>query len=328
MQTIPTFTGEVAAEDLGCTLIHEHIFVGDPELDRNFPHPEWDAAAAVETAVSGLTRLSELGVRTVVDLTVLGLGRDIELVRRVAERSPVHLIASTGYYASNVLPPYFQTHGPGRLIDGPDPLTSMFLSDIRDGIAGTRVRAGMLKVASDIAGITPDVERVFRAAAAAHLETNVPITTHSHSPSRGGFAQQQLLAAAGVPLDRVVIGHAGDSTDFDYLRALADNGSWLGFDRFGMSHMGNDEDRLRMLLRLIEAGYADRIVLSHDAAFFSRVTPPSWRSVATPEWRMDRISAHVLPALRLAGVSQEQVDQLMVRNPRSVLAGSQDIVMP
>lgn len=328
MHTIPTFRGDVAAADLGCTLIHEHIFVGDPELDRNFPHREWDEETAIETAVAGLTRLAALGVRTVVDLTVLGLGRNVALVRRVAERSPVHLVASTGYYASSVLPPFFHTHGPGRLIDGADPLIEMFLSDIRDGIAGTVVRAGMLKVASDVAGITPDAERVFLAAAVAHLETNVPITTHSHSPSRGGLAQQALLARAGVPLDRVVIGHAGDSTDFDYLRALADNGSWLGFDRFGMSHMSSDEDRLSMLLRLLEAGYGDRILLSHDAAFFSRVTPPSWRSVATPDWRMEHISERVLPALRLAGVSQQQLDQLMVHNPRSVLAGSQDIVKP
>src|SRR5690606_34672754 len=102
----------------------------------------------------------------------------------------------------------------------------------------------------------------------------VPITTHSDAAARGGLAQQDALSRLGVPLEHVVIGHSGDSLDLPYLRALADRGSYLGFDRFGMEHVGRDEDRIRMLRALLDAGYADRIVLSHDAAVFSRVTPP------------------------------------------------------
>lgn len=321
VRTVPTFTGEVTPGQLGTTLIHEHVFVMHPELDVNLPHPEWDEEQAIERAVAGFERLHALGVRTVVDLTVLGLGRDVERVRRVAERSPVQLIASTGYYTSDVLPHFFRTHGPGSLVGGTDPLVELFVGDIERGIAGTGIRAGMLKVASDAEGITPDVARVFQAAAIAHQQTGVPITTHSHAPSRGGLAQQDLLERLGVPLDRVVIGHSGDSDDLGYLRELAARGSFLGFDRFGMEHMGSDETRIRNLLALIEEGYARQLVVSHDAAFFSRVTPPSWRATTTPNWHMEHLSRTVLPRLRAAGVDDVTVEQLMIHNPRLVLCG-------
>lgn len=321
-RSIPTFTGAVSEEHLGMTLIHEHIFVTDPELDVNMPHPEWDEPVWIERAVQTLTSLFELGVRTVVDLTVIGLGRDVRRVAEVASRVPVQIIAATGCYAAEVLPPYFRLNGPGLVVDGRDPLVELFVGDIERGIAGTAVRAGMIKIASDAAGLTPDAARVFAAAAEAHRRTGVPITTHSHAASRGGVAQQDALERLGVPLDRVVIGHSGDSTDLAYLRGLADRGSFLGFDRFGMEHVGRDEDRVRMLLQLLDAGYADRIVLSHDAAVFSRVTPPSWRAAHAPSWTMSHLFQVVLPRLRAAGLDETTEHQLMVVNPRSVLAGA------
>ncbi|MGL3149043.1 phosphotriesterase family protein [Microbacterium sp. A82] len=320
-RSVPTFTGEVNEDALGMTLIHEHIFVTDPELDINMPHPEWDEHAYLEQAVATLSELHSLGVRTVVDLTVPGLGRDVRRVAEVAARVPVQIIAATGCYAAEVLSPFFRLNGPGLVVDGPDPLVDLFVGDIERGIAGTAVRAGMIKIATDAAGFTPDAARVFAAAAEAHQRTGVPITTHSHAASRGGITQQDELERLGVPLDRVVIGHSGDSTDLAYLRGLADRGSYLGFDRFGMTHLARDEDRVRMLLALLDAGYAARIVLSHDAAIFSRVTPPSWRATHTPDWKMSYLCETVLPQLRAAGVDDATVHQLMTVNPRRVLAG-------
>ncbi|GGD70306.1 phosphotriesterase family protein [Microbacterium murale] len=320
-RSVPTFTGQVDGDGLGVTLIHEHIFVTDPELDVNMPHPEWDEQACIERAVQTLSSLYERGVRTVVDLTVIGLGRDVRRVAEVAARVPVQIVAATGCYASSVLPPFFCLNGPGLVVDGPDPLIDLFIGDITRGIARTQVRAGMIKIASDGAGLTPDVERVFGAAAAAHLRTGVPITTHSDAAARGGTAQQDALARLGVPLDRVVIGHSGDSLDLSYLRALADRGSYLGFDRFGMEHVGRDADRIRMLIALLDAGYVDRLVLSHDAAVFSRVTPPSWRKEHVPNWHMTHLFDTVLPQLRAAGVDDATLHRLMVVNPRRVLTG-------
>ena len=319
---VQTFGGPVAAGELGSTLIHEHVFVGHPELDLNLPHPEWDEAAAVETAVAGLERLWELGVRTVVDLTVLGLGRDVARVARVAARTRVRLVASTGYYTADTLPAYFSTHGPGRLVGGPDPLVELFVRDLTEGIAGTGIRAGMLKVVTDQQGFTPDVLRVLEAAATAHRRTGVPITTHTHAPSRNGREQLALLVERGVAPDRLVIGHCGDSEDLDYLRELMDAGATIGMDRFGMEHVLSDDRRVATVLALLAEGYADRMVLSHDAAFFSRVTPPSWRAAHVPHWHMENIARRIVPRMVEGGATQEQLHQLMVANPARVLTPS------
>lgn len=319
MAAVQTFLGPRDPAELGMTLIHEHVFVTSPELDLNFPHPEWNESEAVERAVAGFERLYSLGVRTVVDLTVPGLGRDVRRVASVANRVPINLIASTGYYTGSALPLFFQFHGPGRLIDGPDPLVEYFIGDIENGIAGTGIRAGMLKVMTDGAGITQDVARVMTAAAVAHQQTGVPITTHSHPGSRNGLEQQALLREGGVPPERVIIGHSGDSEDLAYLRALMDNGSTIGMDRFGMDHVLPDDRRLGTVLALLELGYADRMVLSHDAAFFSRMTPPSWRARAVPNWHMENLPRRILPMLRQRGASDADLEQMVVGNPMRLL---------
>jgi len=319
---VPTVTGVVPGDELGTTLMHEHVFVLDPALDRDLPHPEWDERAAIEAAVALFDRLAALGVDTVVDLTVPGLGRDVARVRRVAGRVPVRIVAATGWYTAHTLPPFFAANGPGRLVGGADPLEELFVRDLEAGIADTGVRAGAIKVVSDAPGMTPDVTRVFAAAAAAHRRTGAPIMTHSHAPSRGGTAQLDLLAAHGVAPDRVVVGHCGDTDDLDYLVELADRGAYLGLDRFGMDHLQEEDVRFATLLTLLERGYAERLVLSHDAAVFSRVTPPSWRAHAAPRWRMDHLSTTVLPRLRDAGVDQGTLTTLMVDNPRRILAAA------
>ena len=319
---VQTFRGPVPADALGTTLIHEHVFVDHPELALNLPHPEWDEDELVDTAVAGFERLWALGVRTVVDLTVLGLGRDVARAARVAERTRVQLVAATGYYTPDVLPAYFHTHGPDRLVGGPDPLLELFLGDIEHGIAGTGVRAGMLKVVTDQQGLTPDVRRVMDAAAAAHRRTGVPITTHTHAPSHTGRDQLAFFLERGVAPDRIVIGHCGDSEDLDYLRELMDAGATIGMDRFGMEHVLPDEARVRTLVTLLGEGYADRMVLSQDAAFFSRVTPPSWRATHVPNWTHENLSRRILPRLLDLGVTPDQVHQLMVLNPARVLTPS------
>lgn len=317
---VQTFRGPVSAAALGRTLIHEHVFVGSAELDVNHPHPEWDEDQAVALAARQLTELYRLGVRTVVDLTVLGLGRDVARVARVAQQVPVHLVASTGYYTADVLPPFFATHGPGRLVGGPEPLVEFFVGDIEVGIAGTGVRAGMLKVVTDAPGITEGVARVMTAAAVASQQTGVPITTHSRPDLRNGLDQQRFLRAAGVDLSRVVIGHCGDSEDLPYLRSLMDAGSTIGMDRFGMEQVLPDERRVAVVLELLRLGYADRMVLSHDAATFSRVTPPSWRAVHAPRWRFDTIPERIVPMLLAGGAAEEDVDRMLVANPARILA--------
>lgn len=319
MGAVQTYRGPIDSSDLGRTLIHEHLFVRNIELERNYPDPEWSRTGGIALAASGLARLHDLGYRTIVDLTVPGLGRDVELIAEVARRVPMNLVAATGYYTSDVLPLFFQFHGPGKVVDGPDPLVEYFMRDIEEGIGGTPIRAGMLKVMTDRAGLTEDVARVMTAAATAHVRTGVTITTHSHPGSRNGLQQLAFLQARGVPPERIVIGHSGDTDDLDYLLALMDTGSTIGMDRFGMEHLLPDATRVRTVLDLLRRGYADRMVLSHDAAFFSHVTPPRWRAHEAPNWHMENLARRVIPMLREGGASDDDLDQMLVRNPRRLL---------
>lgn len=317
---VQTFRGPVRASDLGPTLAHEHVFVHEPELDLDLPHPEWDEDAAVEEAAAGLERLWGLGIRTVVDLTVPGLGRDVARVSRVAARTRVHLVAATGWYVTDVLPLSLRARGPGRLLGGPEPLEELFVRDVEEGIAGTTVQAAVLKVVTDAAGLTADVRRVLEAAAATHRRTGVPVSTHTHPPSRNARAQLDHLRLNGVDPRRVVLGHCGDTDDVDYLRDLADTGATLGMDRFGMEHVLPDEVRVATVLRLLALGYGDRMVLSHDAAWFSRVTPPSWRRAHAPHWHAENLPRRIVPLLRAGGAGEDDLHRLLVANPARLLA--------
>jgi phosphotriesterase-related protein len=317
---VQTVRGPVA--DPGATLMHEHIFGLSPEILWNWPDiPEgWDLERRAREAAGRLNALKAAGVDTIVDLTVVGLGRYVPAVQRVAERTDVNIVVATGLYTYDALPPYFGNRGPGTLFGGPDRLAEFFVRDITDGIGRTGVRAGMLKCATGRPGITPGVERVMRAVAEAHRVTGVPISTHSESATRNGLDQQKLLAAEGVDLGRVVIGHAGDSTDLTYLEELLANGSYLGMDRFGIEFT-SFEDRVATVAALCERGHAGRMVLSHDSYCFNDRFDPDVVRRRHPNYHLLHISRDVLPALRERGVTDEQIDQMLVGNPRRILGG-------
>jgi phosphotriesterase-related protein len=183
----------------------------------------------------------------------------------------------------------------------------------------------MLKCASDYPGMTDGVKRVFASAAEAHRCTGVPISTHSNSEVRGGPAQQDFLSSRGVDLSHVVIGHCGETTDLDYLRSIADRGSYLGMDRFGMDRGRwpvDFDQRVDTVAELCRRGYADRVVLSHDAHAFMDWRPDqlvSGTSADLPDWNFTHISTKVLPALRERGVSEEHIDQMVRINPATIL---------
>jgi phosphotriesterase-related protein len=178
----------------------------------------------------------------------------------------------------------------------------------------------MLKVVTDRPGLTPDVERVMAAAVEAHQHTGVPITTHTHAPSQNGRGQLAYFTRRGVAAERLIIGHCGDTEDIAYLRELMDTGATIGMDRFGMEHVLPDDRRIRTVVELVRLGYAERMVLSHDAAFYSRVTPPSWRAQHAPNWHIENIPRRIVPQLLASGVTEQDVHQMMVLNPARLLA--------
>ncbi len=214
--------------------MHEHVFMMSPEIMENYPDSWGDEDKREADAIDRLNELKTRGVDTIVDLTVIGLGRYIPRIARIAAATELNIVVATGLYTYNDVPLYFHYRGPGTLLDGPELMTDMFVRDINDGIADTGVKAAILKCATDEPGVTPGVERVLRAVAQAHRQTGVPISTHTHAATRRGLEQQRIFAEEGVDLSRVVIGHCGDTTDLGYLEELIGNGSYIGMDRFGL----------------------------------------------------------------------------------------------
>jgi len=325
MSTVETVRGPVDAAYLGRTYMHEHVFVLSPDVQQNYPDEWGDEGARVDDAVAKLSALASVGVRTIVDPTVIGLGRYIPRIQTVAERLPdLNIVVATGCYTYHDVPFFFHHRTPdvrallGR--DEPEVMVPMFVGDITEGIADTGVRAGMLKCAIDEPGLTPGVERVMRAVARTHLATGCPITVHTHPGTRQGLVVQRVMAEEGVDPGAVVLGHSGDSDDVDHLSALAEAGFWLGMDRFGINLETTFEARADTVVELCRRGYAERMVLSHDAACYIDWIDPDALAFL-PQWHYLHIEQDVLPYLRAHGVTEDQVTTMLVANPRRVLAG-------
>jgi phosphotriesterase-related protein len=317
---VETIRGAIPTSDLGVTLMHEHVFVLSPEIMANHPEGWGDEKDREDAAVEKLNALKAIGVDTIVDPTVIGIGRYIPRIQRVAARTDLQIVVATGLYTYNDVPMYFHFTGPGTALGGAETMTELFVRDITEGIADTGVKAAILKCATDTHGLTPGVERVLRAVAAAHRATGVPITTHTHAHSRRGLDQQRIFAEEGVDLSRVIIGHSGDTTDIAYLEELIAAGSYLGMDRFGVDNILSFDDRVDIVAQMCQRGHADKMVLAHDASCYIDWLPEAALPLVLPNWHYLHIHNDVLPALRARGVSEEQITTMLVDNPRAIFS--------
>lgn len=312
MPEVQTVGGPVDVTRLGRTLMHEHVVVVRPEMFVNYGNywgaPYWDEEAGVADAIAALRRARLGGIETIVDPTAPGFGRNVSRIKRIAARVDINIIVATGLYIFLELPSFLAYRSD-------DVLTDMFVREIREGINETGVKAAFLKCAVEKHGIIADVPRILAAVAAASVETGAPIMVHTDAASKTGLPALAALTAHGVDPAKIVIAHAGDSNDLDYLRAIADTGAWLGCDRFSIEHFNRDADRIATLVKLIDNGYIDRIHLAHDAAsFFDFMAENPRFKDANHDFLW--ISSRVLPALRKAGITQAQIDQIMIDNPR------------
>ena len=294
MSTVETVRGPVDVSALGRTLMHEHVFVMQPEALENFGHVwgsrYWDEDVRVADAVEKLRAVRAAGIETVVDATAYGLGRYIPRLQRINAEVDVNLIVATGVYAFLELPNFLGY----RSVDA---IAELFVREIREGIDDTGVKAAFIKCAVERHGIVGDIPRVLAAVSAAAVETGAPVMVHTNAAAGTGLPALEALTSAGVEPARIVIAHAGDSNDLPYLRAIADTGAWLGCDRFNIAHFNPDERRVETLVKLLEEGYGDRVHLSHDAACFIDFM------VGDPAFAHERpdylhISTKILPALR------------------------------
>ncbi|HSZ40771.1 MAG TPA: phosphotriesterase-related protein [Trebonia sp.] len=312
-QLVQTVRGPVPAESLGRVLMHEHVFVLTADVQQNYPDEWGDEDARVADAVGKLRELPGSGIGTIVDVTVIGQGRDIHRIERIASQVPgLNIVAATGIYTFDEVPLFFSRR-PSRT------MTDFFIRDITEGIAGTSIKAGMLKCAVDEKGLTRGTERVLRAVAAAHRETGTPVTIHTHAAGQHGRAILGVLRQEGADLSRVILGHSGDSKDPDYLREMADSGLILGMDRFGIDSFATFAERADLVVELCRRGLAGQLVLSHDCSCYLDWFAPGVLD-NLKDWHYLHISQRVLPYLRDHGVTEDEIDTMLVRTPRRILA--------
>jgi phosphotriesterase-related protein len=328
MPEVETVRGPIDASELGRTYMHEHIFVLTSEVQQNYPDEWGNEEDRIADAVAKLKAVAAQGIRSIVDPTVIGLGRYIPRIQRIADQVPeLNIIVATGCYTYDKVPNFFYGRGPALSaalgVDVPDPMVDMFVGDITEGIAGTGVKAAFLKCAIDHDGMTSGVARIMRAVAKAHRQTGAPITVHTHPGTKTGLAVKKLLCEEeGVDATRVVLGHSGDSDDVDHLSALADAGFILGMDRFGINMETTFESRADTVAELCRRGYADRMVLSHDASCYIDWIDPNLIG-AMAQWHYLHIHDDVLPYLRDHGVTETQIDAMLIHTPRRYFENTQ-----
>lgn len=317
MATIETLDGPLETARLGTVLMHEHIFNLTWEIQVVHPgFNGWDPEVEIPRAQRRLAELKAAGVDTLVELSPIGLGRSLQLIRAACEGSGLQVVLATGLYTYDVLPRPWHFSGPGTLLGGDEPLDELIRADLRDGIESSGVRPGILKCAIDAAGLTEHVERVLRSVCRIHRESGLPICIHTSAPHERGREALRVLGEEGIDPRRVMLAHCGDSSDLDYLEELAASGALLGMDRFGLDPLLGFEERVATVVAMCERGHAGQMVLSQDAACFTDWFAPGVREQMAPNWHHLHVVSDVIPELRRRGVSEGQIEQMMGVNAR------------
>lgn len=310
---VQTVTGPLDASKLGFTLSHEHVCACTPDYWEKWSGAVGGRAGLVSRVVEIVESVRADGVDTMVDLSPYDVGRDIRLIEEVSKKSGLQIIACTGQH---LYPPASLTE---RTVAE---LTTYFVGEIEQGIDGTGIKAGVIKVATDLYGVTPVVERALRAAARASKATGVPIETHTHARLRMGERQAEIFEAEGVDPARVCLGHSDDSDDMDYLTGLAKRGYTLGMDHVNRGLKSDSrvpwQKRAECIRQLVDAGFADRLFLSQDVVLGAALLPPEGqgdREKNNPDG-MRFNARRLIPWLKQAGVPERAIHAITVDNPR------------
>lgn len=314
MAIINSVLGPMDTADMGFTLSHEHVLVSSAGIQQIYPE-FIDRDGTIARGIADLKAAHAEGLRTIIDVTTIDLGRDIRMLEEVSRGSGVNIICATGTWRD--IPRVFWTATP-------DDIAPLYIREIQQGIEDTDIKAGVIKVANDMGGVTPEGEIILRAAARAHKATGVPISTHTWAPERVGEQQVAAFEDEGIDLNRVYVGHSNDTDDLDYLIGLLEKGVWIGLDRYpGRPEVLDWEARTQTAYRLIEAGYAHRIMLGHDwsvALLIALREARKARDEANPDGYLF-ITRRVLPRLSELGASDDDIYKVMIDNPRRFFEG-------
>lgn len=321
--SVNTARGPVEPDDLGFTLMHEHIYTATPGVRENYPFL-WDRERAMDIAVSRLKRAFAAGVRTMVEQTPADMGRDPDFVAEASRLSQVNVVMATGTY---YVPSYF-------MYRGIDHTVRAMAHDATDGIGHSGVKVGMIKSLIN-RSLTPEYEFSLRVAARLHHLTQLPVTIHTDGGADAGPLACALMVEEGVEPRRVVIGHAV-GTDLDPLQGMLDQGFTVAFDQFGIEQVRPIDDMIDVTQALLQRGYGEQIVLSHDCPCYSdKIEGPSLPDAdgstsdsegearyGGPRWRHDTVSTYVIPAMRERGIDQRVLDAITIHNPARILASA------
>ena len=315
MTSINTVLGPMDTSEMGFTLCHEHIITTSSDVRTTFPNMI-DQLSTVKLAVRDLSKAHSKGLDTIMDPTTHDQGRDVVALIEVSEKSNVNIIICTGTWLD--IPRFFWDADPDLVAD-------LYTSEIENGIEGTGVKAGFIKVASDVGGITPQEEIVLRAAARTQKRTGVPILTHTCASERIGDQQIEILKDEGADMNLISIGHSSDTTNLDYLTGLLNNGAWIGMDRNPKDVPGtaNDQQRVETIKSLIDDGWAHRIMIGHD--WDSNIIPHrtemrKQREANNPD-AYSYIIRRFIPELKNLGASQDDINKITINNPRGFFEG-------
>jgi phosphotriesterase-related protein len=317
---VETVLGPIRPDAMGITLIHEHMVFGFPGWQGDYSMAPLDWNAIRGKGIELLSCLRSLGVETVIDATPNDMGRNPRLLKELSEGAGVHIVCSTGFYnETKGASAYFKFRNTfGNAIEE---IFDLFMKEIVIGIEDTGIRPGVIKLASSKGEITEYESMFFKAAARVQRETGIPIMTHTEENTMG-MEQAELLQAGGVDPTKVVIGHMGDNTDLSYLLRVLDKGFFIAFDRMGMQGRAGclfDSERYIHIVELIQSGYEEKLMLSHDyiANWLGRpvVFPDALQSLMV-NWHPSHVLKNVVPALKMLGVTEAQVKTILVDNPR------------
>jgi phosphotriesterase-related protein len=314
MASVETVQGAVEAEQLGLTLVHEHVRFRDEAVAVQWPN-RYDEQLELDAALLAVNAAKDRGVQTIVDPTAMFGGRDVHFMKRVADETGVRIVACTGIYSYDYLPHYFENRDV-------DVMADHFVEDIEVGIQGTQIKAAFLKCAADAAGVTEHVEKIHRAVARASIQTGAPIMAHSMPAVGTGPRQLEIFAEEGVEMGKVQIAHCGDSEDVEYIQGLIDSGVYVGLDRYGLEMYLPMEKRNATAAELLKRGHAKQLMISQDFCASIDWFPPEAEEMfetagAIRNWSMTLVFDEVVPALReLGAMDDASFETIFNDNPR------------
>jgi phosphotriesterase-related protein len=323
---VNTVTGTISSDELGTTLMHEHILFGYPGWEGDQTIAPFDRQAIVGNGVEVLKQLKTLGLKTYVDATPNDGGRLPEVYKEISEKTGVNIICSTGYY--------FEGEGASAywkfrssLGDVSEEIYELFMKEVTTDIQDTGIKAGVLKVGSSKGVITDYEKMMFKAAARVQKDTGVPIITHTQEGTMGP-EQAKLLISEGANPAKIQIGHMSDNLDMDYQLETLKQGVYVSWDRMGLQGLVGcpmDEERYSVIVDLVKKGFANKLMLSHDYIIHWLGRPLNLPEEAFPliaNWHPTHLFKNIIPALKKGGVTDQQIETIIKGNPESLFSGS------